>query len=102
MNAEYDHRRVRAVVRSPPIYICQENFLLKTEVEETLSRTFYNLCSLNLNDCNAYFEMRSLANERYGLNLLDPYLPDGSFGQTLNLVDILSDFEGESSHDFVN
>eukprot|EP00804_Cyclotella_cryptica_P021844 CCRYP_000825-RB/>CCRYP_000825-RB protein AED:0.05 eAED:0.05 QI:342/1/1/1/1/1/9/177/1131 len=92
-NTEFDHRRVRAVVQSLPIYVCQKKILLKTEVEEALSRTFYNLSALNLNDRNAYTEMRSLANERYGLTLLDPFLPDGSVGQTLNLVDILSDFE---------
>lgn len=59
---------------------------MKTEVELYLEKTFYNLCTVNLNDCNTYTEMRIIAKERYGLNLLDPYLPDGSHEHHVDFV----------------
>lgn len=65
------------------------------EVEKYLERTFYDLCTLNLNDCKTYAEMRSIANERYGLNLTDPYLPDGSLDQGVDFMDILRDLDRE-------
>lgn len=98
-NEEIDDRGVRALLLAPPLYVCQKSIDLKAEVEEEVGRSFYNLCALSLSDCNAYTEMRSLANERYGLQLLDPYLPDGSLDQRFDLIDILKDFECELRRD---
>ena len=69
---------------------------MKAEVEKYLEKTFYNLCTLSLNDCNTYTEMRSIANERYGLCVVDPYLPDGNLEQSVNFIDILRDLNCKS------
>jgi len=87
------HSRLRKLIISTPLYVCQTKLDVKSEVEKYLERTFYDLCTLNLNDCNTYTEMRSIANERYGLNLADPYLPDGSLDQGVDFMDILRDLD---------
>ena len=58
-------------------------------------RQFYDLCTLNLNDATTYTEMRVIAAERYGLNLSDPFLPDGSLDQGVDFIDILRDLNCE-------
>eukprot|EP00584_Thalassiosira_punctigera_P026636 CAMPEP_0172578504 /NCGR_PEP_ID=MMETSP1067-20121228/138769_1 /TAXON_ID=265564 ORGANISM="Thalassiosira punctigera, Strain Tpunct2005C2" /NCGR_SAMPLE_ID=MMETSP1067 /ASSEMBLY_ACC=CAM_ASM_000444 /LENGTH=1253 /DNA_ID=CAMNT_0013371201 /DNA_START=412 /DNA_END=4173 /DNA_ORIENTATION=- len=86
--------RLRKLIVSSPLYVCQTKLDVKCEVEKYLERMFYDLCTLNLNDCNTYTEMRSIANERYGLNLTDPYLPDGSLDQGVDFMDdILRDLD---------
>lgn len=62
---------------------------IKSEIESYLEKTFYNLSTVSLNDCNNYTEMRSIANERYSLNIADPFVPDGSHDQGLDFIDIL-------------
>lgn len=84
-------KRLRNIINAPPIYFCQKQISLKKEVELHLEKIFYNLCTLNLNDCKTYSEMRVLAEERYGLRILDPCLPDGSLELDLDFIDILRD-----------
>mmetsp|Transcript_20449 Transcript_20449/g.44383 ORF Transcript_20449/g.44383 Transcript_20449/m.44383 type:complete len:1312 (+) Transcript_20449:63-3998(+) len=85
--------RLRKFITCPPLYICQRKWDVKSEVENYLETTFYDLSTLNLNDCNTYNEMRIIANERYGLNLTDPYLPDGSLDQGVDFIDILRNLD---------
>lgn len=86
---------LRKFITCPPFFICQMKWDVKSEVENYLDKTFYDLCTLNLNDCNTYNEMRTIANERYGLKLIDPYLPDGSLDQGVDFIDILRDLNCE-------
>lgn len=92
----FDNRNVRSLLLSEPFYICQKRFDLKAEVEGELGRAFYSLCALSLNDSNAYNEMRSTANERYGLSITDPYLPNGILDQRFDALEIVRDFECKS------
>ncbi len=69
---------------------------MKKEVELYLEKTFYNLCTLNLNDCKTYSEMRVIAEEKYGLRILDPFLPDGSLDFDVDFIDVLRDLNCES------
>lgn len=85
--------RLRKLIISAPLFVCQTKLDVKTEVERHLERSFYDLCALNLNDCVTYTEMRTVANERYGLNLTDPHLPDGSLDQGVDFIDILRDLD---------
>lgn len=84
---------VRKFIIAPPLYVCRKKLDVKAEIESYLEKTFYNLCTVSLRDCNTYTEMRSIANERYGLSLADPFLPDGSLDQGLDFIDILRDLE---------
>ena len=84
---------VRKFITAPPLYVCRRKIDVKAEIESYLEKTFYDLSTVSLNDCNNYTEMRSIANERYGLNLADPFLPDGSLDQGLDFIDILRNLE---------
>jgi hypothetical protein len=68
---------------------------VKGEVESYLEKTFYNLSTLNLNDCNTYNRMRIIANEKYGIHLTDPFLPDGSLYHAVDFIDIVRDLNRE-------
>lgn len=86
---------LRKFVTSPPLYVCQMRVYVKSDVENYLEKTLFDQCALNLNEeCNTYNRMRSIANERYGLNLTEPFLPDGSLEQeSVDFIDILRDLE---------
>jgi len=84
---------VRKLITAPPLYVCRRKIDVKAEIESYLEKTFYDLSTVSLNDCNNYTEMRSIANERFGLNLADPFLPDGSLDQGLDFIDMLRNLE---------
>lgn len=75
---------------------------VRNEVENYLERSYYDLSTLNLNDCNTYNRMRIIATERYGLHLTDPFLPDGCLDIALDFMDIMKDLNRKSriSKDF--
>ncbi|CAE7205665.1 Washc4, partial [Symbiodinium necroappetens] len=62
---------------------------LKDQVELRLSRHFYDLAALAPQDAEAYARMRSVALQRYGLDLLDGGLPAGSLAQGLDVIDVM-------------
>ena len=84
---------LRKFITAPPLYVGQMKFYVKNEVEAYLDKTFYDACALNLNECNKYNQMRSLAKQKYGLILADPQLPNGSLDQSVDFIDILRDLE---------
>ena len=84
---------LRKFITAPPLYVGQMKFYVKNEVEAYLDKTFYDACALNLNECNKYNQMRSLAKQKYGLVLADPQLPNGSLDQSVDFIDILRDLE---------
>lgn len=84
---------VRHLITSPPLYVCRKKIDVKAEIESHLEKTFYNLCTISLNDCNTYNYMRSIAYETYSLNVSDPFLPDGSLDQGLDFIDTLRNFD---------
>ena len=86
---------LRKFVTSPPLYVCQMRVYVKSDVENYLEKTLFDQCALNLNEfCNTYNQMRSIANERYGLHLTDPFLPDGSLEQeSVDFIDTLRELD---------
>jgi hypothetical protein len=64
--------------------------IITARVTHYLDTTFYNLTTVALHDWNTYAQMRSLATQKYGLDLVDPALPS----QTLEQVR----FSGEGTH----
>lgn len=53
-------------------------------VEHYLNKTFYNLTTVALHDWKTYGEMKNMAEQKYGLTLMDTHLPS----QTLEQVNI--------------
>lgn len=50
-------------------------------VTHYLDTTFYNLTTLTLHDWKTYGGMRSLAEQQYGLVMVDPHLPSQQLDQ---------------------
>ena len=50
-------------------------------VTHYLDTTFYNLTTVALHDWKTYGDMRSLAEEKYGLVMMEPHLPSATLEQ---------------------
>lgn len=46
-----------------------------------LDTTFYNLTTVSLHDWKTYGDMRNLAEQKYGLVMLEPHLPSATLEQ---------------------
>ena len=73
----------------PPIQILGISLDIKNEVARYLNYNFYNLTSVSVTDSQSYTEMRNLAKNQIGLELMNSYLPMGSLGQGLDLLLIM-------------
>ncbi|CAD8128339.1 unnamed protein product [Paramecium sonneborni] len=69
---------------------------LRTEINQILNETFYNINVLNMYDQETYEQMRSLANSKFGLNLINVYLPTQTVDQgnfdVLNVLKSIQQF----------
>ena len=50
-------------------------------VEHYLNKTFYNLTTVALHDWKTYGEMRNMAEQKYGLKLVESHLPSQTLEQ---------------------
>lgn len=73
---------------SQPIVFCEKVIDIKRKIEMYLDETFYNMTALNLNDWRTYEEMRSLAKQKYKLNLSEVHLPSKHLDQGMDLLEI--------------
>ncbi|OMJ84458.1 hypothetical protein SteCoe_14412 [Stentor coeruleus] len=73
---------------SQPMVFCEKVIDIKRKIEMYLDETFYNMTALNLNDWRTYEEMRSLARQKYKLNLSEVHLPSKHLDQGMDLLDI--------------
>jgi len=58
-------------------------------VENRLERNFYNLTTVALHDWKTYAEMRKLASVKFGLQLIDPNLPNQTLEQGMDALEIM-------------
>lgn len=58
-----------------------KKFLSSDYVEHYLNKTFYNLTTVALHDWRTYSEMRTLANQKYGLTMAEAHLPSQTLEQ---------------------
>jgi WASH complex subunit 7 len=72
-----------------PIRILGILISIKDEITHYLDMNFYNLTTIALHDWRTYSEMRSLAFEKYGVALMDNFLPMGSLDQGLDVLQIM-------------
>lgn len=54
-----------------------------------LDRTFYNLTTVALYDWKTYAEMRNLAREKYGVDLMEVFLPGQTLEQGVDVLEIM-------------
>jgi hypothetical protein len=50
-------------------------------VEHYLNKTFYNLTTVALHDWKTYGEMKNMAEQKFGLRLIDSHLPSQTLEQ---------------------
>lgn len=76
---------------------------IKDEVSAILNETFYNHNVLNMFDNETYEQMRVLANHKFGLNLINVYLPSQSVNQgsfdAIQIMKNISSFVTRYSYD---
>eukprot|EP01088_Endostelium_zonatum_P014541 TRINITY_DN3239_c0_g1_i1.p1 TRINITY_DN3239_c0_g1~~TRINITY_DN3239_c0_g1_i1.p1 ORF type:complete len:1217 (-),score=305.58 TRINITY_DN3239_c0_g1_i1:81-3731(-) len=61
----------------------------KLYVEHYLDTTFYNLTTVALSNWKTYGEMRNLAYQKYGLNLIESHLPGATLEQGIDVLEIM-------------
>lgn len=62
---------------------------VKATVSHYLDHVFYSLTTLALHDWRTYSDMKALAADKFGLVLLDSFLPMGSLDQGLDVLQIM-------------
>ncbi len=80
---------LRPFLDSSPIHILGLVVHIHAEVTHYLNTNFYNLTTIALHDWRTYADMRSLAQEKLGIILMDNYLPMGSDDQGLDVLQIM-------------
>eukprot|EP00731_Ephydatia_muelleri_P001294 Em0001g1294a len=71
---------------------------MKAYVTHYLDMTFYNLTTVALHDWKTYGDMRSLAEHKYGLVMLEPHLPSATVEQGLDVLEIMRNIHVFVSH----
>ena len=61
--------------------VSEHGSLLAAYVEHYLDRTFYNLTTVALHDWKTYGDMRNLAQQKYGLSMIEAHLPSQTLEQ---------------------
>jgi len=82
-------RLLRPFLDLPPLRVLGLIVNVKNEVTHYLDRNFYNLTTVALHDWRTYSDMKSLAHEKFGLALMDSFLPMGSLEQGLDVLQIM-------------
>ena len=63
---------------------CHVRISLADYVEHYLNQTFYNLTTVALHDWRTYSEMRTWAQRKYGLVMIEAHLPSQTLEQVTN------------------
>lgn len=67
---------------------------LKDEISRMLNETFYNINVLNMHDYQTYEEIRTLACEKFGLELSHVFIPSQTLNQgTLDILNIIRNIQ---------
>jgi WASH complex subunit 7 len=79
----------RAFLQCPSLCFLGIILNIREEITHYLDYNFYNLTTIALHDWRTYLDMRSLAGSKYGLQLMDNFLPMGSLEQGLDVLQIM-------------
>ena len=80
---------LRPLLDINPIHVLGLIIDIRHEVKHYLDLNFYNLTTVALHDWRTYADMRSLAAEKLGLELMNNFLPMGSLDQGLDVLQIM-------------
>jgi len=79
----------RRFLTLPPLTFLGVSIDLKSECGDFLDRTFYNTNTVALFDWKTYEEMRFMGRSKYGLPLVDAFLPSGTLEQGLDVLEVM-------------
>uniref|UniRef100_A0A7I4Y9C4 WASH-7_N domain-containing protein n=1 Tax=Haemonchus contortus TaxID=6289 RepID=A0A7I4Y9C4_HAECO len=79
----------KEILTDPEVRLHGEVLNISEFVSCYLQKTFYDLTAVTLHDRHAYSRMATLAEQRYGLSLIDGMLPNCSIGQSLDVVKVM-------------
>jgi WASH complex subunit 7 len=82
-------KTLRSLLDIAPIRMLGLIVNIKNEVTHYLDLNFYNLTTIALHDWRTYSDMRALALEKLGIQLMDNFLPMGSLDQGLDVLQIM-------------
>lgn len=77
----------------PPFRFFNESLRIADLIEDYLDSQFYNLNALMTNDWKTYEEMRNIALERYGLRVVEGFLPGSIVDQGLDVLVITENIQ---------
>ncbi|XP_069101114.1 WASH complex subunit 4-like isoform X2 [Argopecten irradians] len=72
-----------------PIRLFDRYISIKRYVEHYLNMTFYNLTTVALHDWKTYGEMKNMAEQKYGLVMVESHLPSQTLEQGLDVLEIM-------------
>lgn len=82
-------RDLSHLLKLRPIRFFDRSINPKSHVEHYLNKTFYNLTTVALHDWKTYGEMKNMAEQKYGLVLLESHLPSQTLEQGLDVLEIM-------------
>ncbi|XP_052261533.1 WASH complex subunit 4-like isoform X2 [Dreissena polymorpha] len=85
-----------------PVRLFDRYVNVKAYVEHYLNTTFYNLTTVALHDWKTYGEMKNMAEQKYGLTLVDTHLPSQTLEQGLDVLEIMRNIHVFVSKYFYN
>jgi WASH complex subunit 7 len=82
-------RPLRPFLDLTPLRYLGVVFDIKATVSHYLDHNFYSLTTIALHDWRTYSDMKALAADKFGLALVDSFLPMGSLDQGLDVLQIM-------------
>eukprot|EP00300_Choanocystis_sp_HF-7_P018300 c20000_g1_i1.p1 GENE.c20000_g1_i1~~c20000_g1_i1.p1 ORF type:complete len:1160 (+),score=330.55 c20000_g1_i1:1-3480(+) len=82
-------RDMQAFLKLRPFRLFGQQVDVARHVVHYLDTVFYNLTTLTPQDWKTYGEMRNLAQQKYGLELTEVYLPGATLEQGLDVLEIM-------------
>ncbi|WKX96669.1 hypothetical protein Q1695_012812 [Nippostrongylus brasiliensis] len=79
----------KEIMFDPEIRLLGHIINVKEFVSSYLQKMFYDLTAVTLHDRHAYSKMATLAEQRYGVTLVDGMLPNCSTGQSIDVVQVM-------------
>lgn len=87
-------KNLKKLLENEDIRILDVSINIKRHIENKLNESFYNLNILNLYDYETYEELRQLASEQFGINLLNVYIPSQTLEQgALDIINIIRNIQ---------
>jgi len=80
---------IKYLLKYEPLFLFGERINIKSIIEQTLTKRFYELTTTNIKSWELYEDMKCIAHSLYSLNIQDNLLPPKKLQQGLDLIFIV-------------